>query len=475
MTRLKQSYEPKTKALPHQIEAINYINVHREVALFDEQGLGKTKIVIDSLCSEMKAGEIEGVLVVAPNTLLYNWEQEVTKHSFLIPNVLRGTKREKRYKYLTEANFYITNYEAVIAELQRIIRFCKSRKIAIVLDESSRMKNPNTETAKSLFKLQHYASKKIIITGTPVANKPLDLWAQFYFLDRGRLLGDDFKLFKSKYNENDPQYFEALSELKAIISNNSIRRCKNDTLELPEKIFLNIYVNLKDEQLELYDELRKELRIEIEDLEGHKIYDEADNILKKLLRLTQIASNPALIIKKYKGVSAKFVALENLISELTSKDEKVIIWTCFVENIFVLKNMLRQYKPLVIYGKVSVEDRANAVNSFQSSEKNRILIANPAAAREGLTLTRANNAVYLDRNFNLVDYLQSQDRIHRISQDKACRIFKLLAKNTIDEFIDKVIEMKRDIAGFVQNDYPDLSKSSIDFIHNKKELLNILG
>jgi SNF2 family DNA or RNA helicase len=71
--------------------------------------------------------------------------------------------------------------------------------------------------------------------------------------------------------------------------------------------------------------------------------------------------------------------------------------------------------------------------------------------------------------------LQSQDRIHRISQDKACRIFKLLAKNTIDEFIDKVIEMKRDIAGFVQNDFPDLSKSSIDFIHNKKELLNILG
>ncbi len=133
MIRKKQIFKPKTQAMPHQIEAINYLYDKQEVALFDEQGLGKTKIVIDSLCLSMKNSALEGVLVVAPMSLLYNWEQEVAKHSFLIPIVLRGGEKEKRYKFLTGANFYITNYEGVVAELERIKRFCKSRQVAIVL------------------------------------------------------------------------------------------------------------------------------------------------------------------------------------------------------------------------------------------------------------------------------------------------------------------------------------------------------
>lgn len=252
MNKDTQKYESKTEAFPHQIEAIDYISKHDEVALFDEQGLGKTKIVIDALCASMKDGMIEGVLVVSPMSLLYNWEQEVTKHSFLIPIVLKGTGREKRYRFLTGANFYITNYEAVIAELERIKRFCKSRNVAIVLDESARVKDPATKTAHALFKLAPYSIKRIIITGTPVANKPVDVWSQFFFLDSGVLLGSDFKVFKAKYNEKNPDYGEALLELKNILAAHSIRRCKDAVLELPEKKFVNIYVQLAGAQLGLY-------------------------------------------------------------------------------------------------------------------------------------------------------------------------------------------------------------------------------
>lgn len=475
MIKEKQKYELKTEPLPHQIEAIDYISKHHEVALFDEQGLGKTKIVIDALCSSMKNSEIEGVLVVSPMSLLYNWELEVTKHSFLIPVVLKGTEREKRYKFLTGANFYITNYEAVIAELERIKRFCRSRKVAIVLDESARMKDPATKTAQSLFKLRPYSTKRIIITGTPVANKPTDLWSQFFFLDNGALLGGNFKEFKARFNEKNPYYSKSLTELKNIVTEHSIRRCKDEVLELPEKKFVNVYVTLKGEQLELYSQLKEELRIEIQDMEGNTIIDEAENILKKLLRLTQIASNPVLVDKGYKEVPAKFSALEGLLKDLIIKDEKVIVWTSFVDNILILKNKLKQYKPLIIYGDIPVRDRADAVKAFQESEKNRIMIANPSAAREGLTLTRANNAIYVDRNFNLVDYLQSQDRIHRISQTKECKIFKILAKGTIDEYIDRVIDVKKEIAGYVQGDLGILSSGSLDFLHNKSELLSILG
>lgn len=475
MIKEKQTFEPKTQALPHQIEAISYINNHKEVALFDEQGLGKTKIVIESLCSSMKKGDIEGVLVVSPMSLIYNWEQEVHKHSFLIPVVLKGSEREKRYNFLTGANFYITNYEAVIAETNRIKRFCKSRKVAIALDESARIKDPTTKTAQALFQLRTHSEKRIIITGTPLANKPIDLWSQFYFLDGGRLLGDNFNDFKAKYNERNSLYREYLDELKAIISEHSIRRCKDDVLELPDKKFINLYANLGGKQLDLYNKLREELRIEVQDLEGNIIIDEAENILKKLLRLTQIASNPILIDRAYNETPEKFFILDNLLRDIVEKKEKAIIWTSFVENILILKNRFIRYNPLVIYGKVPVKDRAEAVKVFQESEKNIIMIANPAAAREGLTLTRANNAIYLDRNFNLVDYLQSQDRIHRISQTKECLIFKILAKHTIDEYIDRVIDVKKDIAGYIQGDLSVFKDDSYNFLLNRGELLSMLG
>lgn len=475
MISINQVFEPKTQALPHQLEAIDYIKNNQEVALFDEQGLGKTKIVIESLCWSMKQGEIEGSLVVAPMSLLYNWEQEVLKHSFLIPIVLRGSKREKRYKFMTGANFYITNYEAIIAELQRIKRFCKSRKVAIVLDESPRIKDPSTKTAQALFELRQYSVKRAIITGTPVANKPVDLWAQFFFLDGGKLLGEDFDDFKLKYREKNIHYKELLGELKNIIADHSIRRCKNNVLELPEKKFVNIYVNLSGKQNELYNKLREELKIEVQDMTGNLVIDEAENILKKLLRLMQISSNPFLVDKGYNEIPAKFSTLDGLLEDIVSRNEKVIIWTNFIENITVLKNRFKHYDPVVVYGEIPIKDRAEIVKNFQESGKNRLMIANPSAAREGLTLTRANNAIYLDRNFNLVDYLQSQDRIHRISQTKECTIYKILAKNTVDEYVDKLIDVKKDIAGYVQGDTECVETKSYEFLLNKHELLEMLG
>lgn len=475
MIKIEQNYEPKTQAFPHQIEAINFIDKHQKVALFDEQGLGKTKIVIEALCWSMRREEIEGVLIVAPMSLLYTWEQEVTKHSFLIPIVLKGSKREKRYKFMTGANFYITNYEAVIAETQRIKRFCKSRKVAVVLDESAHIKDPSTKTAQALFQLIPCSKKRIIITGTPVANKPYDLWSQFYFLDEGKIFGTDFKEFKSRFNEKNLYFNKNLKELKDTVIKHSIRRCKDEVLELPEKRFINYYVELTGKQLNLYNKLREELRIEITNIKGDIIIDEAENILKKLLRLTQIASNPALIDKSYSDTPAKFILLDKLLREIISREEKAIVWTSFVENIVVLKNRLSKYHPLIIYGEIPIKDRAETVKKFQESDKNMIMIANPAAAREGLTLTRANNAIYLDRNFNLVDYLQSQDRVHRITQIKECNIYKIIAKNTIDEYIDRLVEVKQDIAGYIQGDKEIFKTESYEFLLNKHELLSILG
>jgi SNF2 family DNA or RNA helicase len=475
MNNHSQNFDTKTLPMSHQIEVINYIHNHDTIALFDEQGLGKTKIVIDALSMDMRDKKLEGVLVISPMSLVYNWEQEIKKHSYLIPIVLKGTNREKRYKYLTGANFYITNYESVIAELQRIKRFCKSRIVGVVLDESARIKAPDSKTSQAVFQLSELSKKRIIISGTPVANKPYDLWAQYYFLDHGKLLGNDFEKFKARLNIKNSNYHFNLLELKECINKNSIRRLKSDVLQLPEKEYINIIVELSGKQLELYNKLTEELVIEITNINGEIIIDESQDLLKKLLRLIQITSNPSILDKSFKETSVKFKKLDELTQRIVSRGEKIIIWTCFVENVLSLKHRYKQFVPLVIYGDIPIKERVEAVYRFQNTADNKIMILNPSAAREGLTLTSANNAIYVDRNFNLVDYLQSQDRIHRISQEKKCNIYKIIAKNTIDEYIDSYLDFKRDVAGFVQNDTDVINDKTVNFVANKSKLLKMIG
>jgi SWI/SNF-related matrix-associated actin-dependent regulator 1 of chromatin subfamily A len=474
MTR-HQNYGPKTTPLEHQIEAIDFISNSPEVALFDEQGLGKTKMIVDAMARAMESGDIEGVLVVAPMSLVYVWESEVLKHSFLTPVVLRGSKTEKRYQFLTGANFYITNYEAVVSEQSRFERFCRSRSVALVLDESARIKNPETKTAQALYVLAPLAARRIILTGTPVANKPEDLWGQFYFLDGGRLLGTNFKAFKARMNERSPHYRDELNKLRTEIGENSLRRRKNDALELPEKVYVSDYVTLEGGQNEMYRRCAEELIVEIKSLDGRDLIDQIENVLKKLLRLTQIASNPLLLDQTFTGSSAKLDRLSDLVPLVLRESEKLVVWTCFVESISLLKSHLGEYFPLVIYGGVSIEERSRIVSKFQEKDRSRILIANPAAAREGLTLTRASAAIYFDRNFSLMDYLQSQDRIHRIGQEHKCTIYKQIARNTIDEYTDMLIEIKAEIARFLQADQPDLVPTVLDDLLNKQTLLRAIG
>ncbi len=468
---------PKTNPFAHQVEAIDYIEKHEYVALFDEQGLGKTKIVLDAVCNNLKEGVIDGGVIICRKNLIQTWQEEIETHSYLKSIILRGSPKEKGMKFMGFTHFYIINYESVIRELERLKLFLGIRNMVIILDESHAIKNPESKTAKAVLQLSELAKKRIIVSGTPVANKPEDIWSQFYFLDGGELLGDDFKKFKNKYSidlkaTNSVESNTAFKQLRALIEANSIRRKKDDVLELPEKVYIDKYGDLAKVQGEMYKRLRDELYIEIENSEGEIILDESNDLLKKLLRLTQIASNPQLIDKSYSEEPAKFPVLYSLVKDIMEKQEKVIIWSCFVDNIKKLRRELQKYGAKVIYGDIPIVKRNATLRQFKTDPNCRVLIANPAAAKEGLTLTVANNAIYLDRNFNLVDYLQSQDRIHRISQTRQCKIFKLIAKNTIDEYIDEILKRKNYLAGFVQGDKVEAERNNR---LTKEEILTYLG
>jgi len=474
----KFDYSPKTRPFPHQVEAIEYISSNENVPLFDEQGLGKTKIVIEALCNNMEKRIIDGVLVICKKHLIDNWKEEIETHSHLKYIVLRGRASQKGAKFMGYSHFYLINYESVIGEVERIKMFLSIRKMALVLDESHKIKNPDAKTTKAILELRDLAKKRIIITGTPIANKPLDLWAQFYFLDNGILLGSDYKDFEKTYSiamkDTDlTEHKDRFDSLRDIILSNSIRRLKVNVLELPEKTYIDKYVQIEGQQKKKYDKLKKDLYIEVTNIEGEKIIDESSELLKKILRLVQIASNPFLIDKAYNETPAKFPLLDTLIQDILERGEKLIVWSCFVENIKILRKRYKDFGSLLLYGDIPIEKRNEIVKQFRKNDESKILIANPAAAKEGLTLTSANNAIYLDRNFNLVDYLQSQDRIHRISQTKECKIYKLIAADTIDEYVDEIIYKKHKLAEYVQGDTDNIVHER-QFI-TKEQFLEILG
>lgn len=474
---MKRDYSQKTKPFEHQINAITKIEGDHPVALFDEMGLGKTKMVIAALCNDMKNKLIKKALIVCKKSLIQTWIDEVEKHSYVKAIGITGPISERRKFMITPVSFYIINYETLIQEKEIIVELLNVYPFAIVLDESHRIKNPDAKITKTLLSIRKQSIKNIIITGTPVANKPEDLWAQFYFLDGGMLFGQDFDKFKKAFGINISMgkseiNEENLKELQQLLVDFSIRRTK-EVLTLPEKKYFIKQVKLEKRQREIYDKCKNDLIVEINREDNQAVIDNVENILKKMLRLTQIASNPRLLDKKYSGEPGKFRAIDELINEIIGKDEKVIIWTNFVDNVVELKNRYKEFGALTIYGKMDINSRNLAVKKFQTNDNYKVLIANPSAAKEGLTLTAANNAVYLDRTFSSVDYIQSQDRIHRLSQSKDCSIWLMIGEDTIDIYIDDILKKKHSISKFIHGDTNELEIPKSEL--TREYLIRILG
>lgn len=459
--------------LPHQETGIEFLRCREAAALFDEQGLGKSRQLIGAIAQNIDDGILDGALIICPNTIKTTWAEEIERYSSLKYAVFGAGRKARRTAFRSlKAAFYVINYEAVAAELPSLHALLRFKRMALVLDESHRIKTPTARVTRAVHALRLDAAKRYIMSGTPVANKPEDLWAQYFFLDDGASLGQRFETFRNRFCTSTGGYTR-VDELRKRISLLSLRREKEGTVQLPPKTFIRVAVELAAKQLRMYNEMRTQLALWIRDLSGDEILARADNILTRLVRLAQLASNPGLIDKHYSETPAKFAALDALLPEyLKEASEKVIVWTSFVENILVLRNRFSEYHPVCLWGEMDGHSRDKAISAFRRDPKVRLLIANPAAAREGLTLTQARTAIYVDRTFNLVDFLQSQDRIHRLSQNRQCHIVLLTANGTIDEFIDFSLSQKQRLARYTQGDSNEISRA--DLALQKPDLLRAL-
>jgi SNF2 family DNA or RNA helicase len=158
-----------------------------------------------------------------------------------------------------------------------------------------------------------------------------------------------------------------------------------------------------------------------------------------------------LVDESYRGDSAKEAVLDKLLRQIIDAGEKCIVWTSFIENVDEFTERYSEYGSVKIHGGMRMQDRNQSVERFRT-EDYKVLFATPASAKEGLTLTMANHVIFYDRGFSLDDYLQAQDRIHRISQKKTCYIHNIIINDSIDEWVDVLLKSKQNAAFLAQGD-----------------------
>ncbi len=473
----------KKDAFPFQQDAFNVIKDEEYFAIFHEQGLGKTKIAIDLMYHWLREEVVDSVLIVTKKSLIANWDNELQIHGNMHPLVLSSNKSENFDRMSLPGYVYLCNYEAVRGNLDSFKRFLKFRKIGIILDESTQIKTPKSKITQSLHEIAKSAVRRIIMTGTPLSNRPYDIWSQIYFLDYGERLGKQFDDFKERYdlsNDLSKDYagriiFENnLKLLSQKLKDCTIRETKKTAgIELPGRKFIAEHVEMESKQKILYKKLQKELSAQVIK-DGKLITEDVEVILKRLIRLVQIASNPKLVDERYDEVTPKLIATQEIVKKAFAENSKVIIWTNFIENVDWICNFFGNKGIVGISGNVIPQDRNHLISEFKNNTDINILVATPGVAREGLTLVEANYSIFFDRNFSLENYLQAQDRIYRISQTKDCFIYKLIHKDSIDEWVDALLDAKEVAARYGQGDIDEKEfreRISYDFAEILAEIL----
>jgi SNF2 family DNA or RNA helicase len=440
-------------------------------ANFSVPGSGKTSIVLSSFRILKRKNEINKLIVIGPRSSFMSWEEEYIACFKQKLNNIRmvGTKttRRKLYRDADSKEMMLLTFQMAHRDVNELICFLKKHKCCLVIDESHNIKRLNGgEWANAILSLAPYATKRVILTGTPMPNSMYDLWSQMTFLWPNPPLLGSSEQFKNRIENADSK---EINEIKTDLYPYYWRIRKKD-LKLKKPIYHRFLIKMKPYQKAIYDALAAKVLSELV-----KAPEERSKLRmwrrSRVIRLLQAASNPSLLAEHSKefqippldasGLSvdklidnysdyetpAKFDITTDLVLGLLKKNHKVIIWTAFIHNIKTLNNLFKKFNPRVVYGEIPKDENENKyynrekmIHEFKVSPKHNLLIANPAACAESVSLHKVCfHAIYFDRTFNGAQYMQSLDRIHRIGLEPNDQVhyYMLNSKNTIDETVDQ--------------------------------------
>jgi len=470
------NYKFKTKPYAHQLTALEKSWDKTEYGYFMEMGTGKSKVLVDNMAMLYDKGKINGAIIIAPKGVYRNWfSQEIPNHlaSHIQPKMVLWTAltsktKDKEYQSLFETghdlHILIMNVEALSTKkgLAFAAKFMSCHETMIAIDESTTIKNPNAKRTKAILALGKAAKYRRILTGSPVTKSPLDLYTQCGFLNSFLLGFDSFYAFRNRYaNMIDRNFggrrvqligsYKRLDELATKLKGFSYRVLKEDCLDLPEKVYIRREVDLTDEQSKAYATMKSAA---LASLKGKMAT--APHVLTQMMRLHQITCGH---LKNDDGTitEIKNNRLKELVNLLDEVEGKVIIWANYVHDIeHIVKTISDEFGEESIvqyYGAIPAEERQENIEKFQDPDsKARFFIGNPQTGGYGITLTCANTVVYYSNGYDLEKRLQSEDRAHRIGQEKSVTYVDFIAPKTVDEKIVKALRKKMNIANEIMDE-----------------------
>ena len=414
--------------------------------LADEMGLGKTLQIIAVLLAEKQEGSIGTSLIICPASLVYNWAEEF--HRFapeltVCPVEGNQTERGEIIERSGKWDVLISSYD----HLKRDVQTYEGKVFLYeVLDEAQFIKNQSTASAKAVKVIR--AKHRFALTGTPIENRLSELWSIFDFLMPGFLYR--YETFRKEMEKPIAKEGseEASLRLKRMVSPFILRRLKTEVLkDLPEKVEESHIVRFGEEQQKLYDAqvLRMKNLLEKENEESFR--KSKIQILAELTRIRQICCDPALLFENYDGGSAKMEACMDLVRSAMEGEHRILLFSQFTSMLDLLKERLGQEKiPYYeITGATPKKERLHLVSEFNNGDVPLFLISLRAGGT-GLNLTGADIVIHYDPWWNAAAQNQATDRAHRIGQQKPVTVFKLIAKDSIEEKIQQLQEKKLNLA-----------------------------
>jgi len=436
----------------HQVEGVEFLLEQRVGLLAFEQGLGKTLVAIDGFRRLRAQGQADRMLVVCPNSLKRNWTAEIARFApGLDALIVEGTPKIRRSQFASVTSpIVITSYETARAEVTAILALLGRGETVLVFDESHATKNWESYTSTAARHLAPACKYRWLLSGTPVTNSPADLYTQVEIITAGAKPLGNLDSFLADMEYGSPARRD---ELRARAGKFILRRTKEQCLDLPDKVFADIRVELPAWQRAAYDQVRDQMVAELRTMTGEEYKVFASTALVRLTRLAQIASNPTLVAPTESRVPGKWAELDFILADvLAEPGRKVILWSSYVETIKALVQRYVHHNPVALYGGVEPTKRQTVAGRFQSDPTVRLLVANPAAAGTGFTLTAAAYTIYESLSWRYDFYAQSQDRNHRIGQNRNVTYMRLIAADTIEEAIVGALERKAAMAGELLGD-----------------------
>lgn len=429
---------------PYQIEGFQWMSRLLEweagACLADDMGLGKTVQTIALLLRRAAAGP---ALVVGPTSVIGNWLEEIRRFApTLNPVLLAGTSEAQTLGPPRAHDVVLVSYTVLAASIDRMSEHAWS---TVVLDEAQAIKNPETQRARAVIRLR--APGRIALTGTPLENHLGELWSLFRFLDPG-LLGSQ-ESFRARYvlpiEGRDDR--GARLRLKKLISPFILRRTKAQVLEdLPPRTEVLRKVDLGPEERAFYEAVRQEA---LEKLASGKNADQDQRfrILAEITRLRRASCNPRLVLPETSIPSAKLEEFEAIVDELVEGGHRCLVFSQFVGHLALLEERLGAKGILYEYldGSTPAKKRRETIEAFQTGSAPLFLISLKAGGL-GLNLTAADYVIHMDPWWNPAVEDQASDRAHRIGQRRPVTIYRIIARDTIEEKILALHHRKRDLA-----------------------------